>query len=1096
MVENNNLTGKIHFIILPDYKVWQYDSSKKCFKVPISCYAKPFIDSDKDIIGVGIKDTVFYGWTERKKNYVWECQGQAIKEFEIISPPFDMTRIWQNWITSEGIKLDALKTKPIRDDDLKTFDAKRAVDALENNTIVRESIEEIKGFIESQTNYANWFEKWLKSHRRADDVKISIHELMTSVAQYPWLLRNMQFINDFILYVPEDVMPKDSKISVSCKVKVDDMQIECFGMQCTFANQKDKLFFVSTILTSDDVTSSQFDPVELLKYQSQKDHRDFHSTTGVSVILRSQKVNELLMGSINGYNNATKTKLFDADESNLLRGYRIYVRDNMGTPVWKPLCRGDYSFSEMDGNYSFVLPGEDYISISMTRGCKECNEPKACKEAKECKGLRQEPDDNTVICTHGVLFRWDGWSLCASRPFDLQPQADEINPGQVSHPDEAKNNPIMNFARISFNPKELPSLRVGSTYSVIIVPVNLAGNSMDRDDAYSILKYPLKDPVTFTYLRKDPIRLPVVHNAKYYNKTESRLVVQSVSCDSPSGDKVTAHIIPPEISFELAEKLSMFDDDSNRLLDYDNVVDMLTSSRETFGKFKEIDGFEPDYIPDPYAMNIEFCLTEKEQDRVDGQKWTPCSFPSEDGWQSCVPIELTLIGSNEEKIETEKGKIRINLEPGSKKELYVRNRIEEQTRNLLKKELMNFEKTSQIELIHAVQHPSLSLISQTCKRSKKNDEYSTEVEFHLNIRSYGAQKIEIFGLWDEYNKTNPEESTSVRKLLHAEDIIPTQFKDGNYTLNFSYDFSDKKFRKIKIELIATSEFYEYFKKDVSIIAYGDLNVLNAEIPKAPEWREHAWVPHFRYVREKVNNNTLAQTRFISGVTLLVKEPWNLTGEGEKFAIILKSKSGNFNFTDSSYFLKDPVFTPDQVPEISDIIDIEPDEQTGMILISPQYDKDKDEIWIKIPFNQDKRNFKSPLFLKLATCRFQPNSESDLKLPEIAALEFIQIPPVRTVTVTKGKRNKYSIIITPDDLNDYYAEVTIEEQTVGVEVGWSTIEPPLVRNQDKSWEYEHKASDNSLKRIVIKEYYHERDSSLEDANKKLTYVDIVNIPFWD
>ena len=185
---------------------------------------------------------------------------------------------------------------------------------------------------------------------------------------------------------------------------------------------------------------------------------------------------------------------------------------------------------------------------------------------KAASATSQEDDPNKLYL-HELLFRWNGWSLCAERPnqtivsdtkktIDPVTQQEVVVQGEsVGRPVSQPTGPIDLEPVMEVVPGSLPRLRFGYSYRLRVRAVDLAGNSLHADNTdWSYASNPVP------YLRFEPVAPPVLvlHDDLTRGESIERMVIRS-NYDLPTNDENQRHLVPPKTSQEMAELHGMFD---------------------------------------------------------------------------------------------------------------------------------------------------------------------------------------------------------------------------------------------------------------------------------------------------------------------------------------------------------------------------------------------------------------------------------------------------------------------------------------------------------------------------------------------------------
>jgi hypothetical protein len=264
-----------------------------------------------------------------------------------------------------------------------------------------------------------------------------------------------------------------------------------------------------------------------------------------------------------------KDVVFFAED--VLSGYRIDVApvpDAVSPGKWLTLCARTGTYRLIKTNETLSLPpDEGYVSGASTSSTASAN---------------VDPDDHYL---HESLFRWTGWSLCTPRPGlvlrakpveDTQLQAEE--PTQVKDVAANGNGLAVEFKALKGT---LPKLRFGQLYRFRARVVDLAGNSLAKDDPSLGELEQASDAVG--YWRFEPVDPPAMAQRARLSEGESleRMVIRSNYNADPASYLTTPdfaaatalpasqdfeytevnerHLVPPKSSQQQCESHGMFD---------------------------------------------------------------------------------------------------------------------------------------------------------------------------------------------------------------------------------------------------------------------------------------------------------------------------------------------------------------------------------------------------------------------------------------------------------------------------------------------------------------------------------------------------------
>ncbi|MGD8863424.1 MAG: hypothetical protein PVI30_25645 [Myxococcales bacterium] len=242
----------------------------------------------------------------------------------------------------------------------------------------------------------------------------------------------------------------------------------------------------------------------------------------------------------------------DVGADELLRGYRVDVLDQ---GVWRSLNArdGDYVVGSGGGAVMLKHSDEGYV------------------KAASVSSNEEDADD---LYAHEMVFSWDGWSMSARRPGrDLSVQPDEDDPMvERATIENVPNDPHPDLdltSNYEATPGTLPRLRFGRTYQMRARAVDIAGNSLDLDEASAA--YASQET---TYRRFEPVNQPTLVYRRPVTEGEwiEHLVIRSdydASAASWTDRDLVAdlgyattserHVAPPKATQAMCETHGMFD---------------------------------------------------------------------------------------------------------------------------------------------------------------------------------------------------------------------------------------------------------------------------------------------------------------------------------------------------------------------------------------------------------------------------------------------------------------------------------------------------------------------------------------------------------
>ena len=473
--------------------------------------------------------------------------------------------------------------------------------------------------VEATTAHKN--PQWTQyQHAKIEKPRIDFHQMVSSLGQYPNLMRYFGLVIDLEVVVPSGVTLPDSSLvwilpiwspsvvntkNVSPKTSYMKGFVPKIGPNINHVNNRmlalndqsmyslvqvdvdgaaiKLMNFASNLLRSQSTSFKTTDTPNAFSVPSLR-------SGGISVA-RIGKGFDLLsqFKKADSYNSSLSGSDIVLNAEDLVRGYRVDIFD-ISTSKWHSLCR-------RRGEYNFISAGlqitdedeEGYISTGMT---------------ESATGLVESPSMSTKpdLYVSESMFRWSGWSLSVPRPVT---RLNSDNAPEKYTP-EAQTEFKM-VTKFNVVKGSLPRLRFGSSYQVRVRIVDLAGNSlswrdMDSSSASNVMQYSRFEPISApaVILKNSLANLP--------GESDELLVIRapndSLSKDGDSTIETTErHIVPPAGSFSIAEAHRKFDDPN---IPRNQLYDTITSKEGSFQEVQTEDRLIMPYLPDPISRGAAF----------------------------------------------------------------------------------------------------------------------------------------------------------------------------------------------------------------------------------------------------------------------------------------------------------------------------------------------------------------------------------------------------------------------------------------------------------------------------------------------------------
>ncbi len=611
----------------------------------------------------------------------------------------------------------------------------------------------------------------------------------------------------------------------------------------------------------------------------------------------------------------------------LVRGYRPDVWDD-ASGQWYSLCRrvGGYRFTK--SGLKLTLEDEGWVSTAAT----------------------EAPDGSSDLRVHEVLFRWEGWSLCAPRPGKAVESAESAAPTPAFGLDAS-------FVAAG---DSLPRLRFGTEYRLRARAVDLAGNGLSLEEADDSAA---SDPLT--YFRHEPLVAPVLiprtELSASPGESVERAVIRSFN-NRPGKDEVRTnersqrHVAPPKTSQLMAETHGKFDDSEGMMGDVATYNLIVRRDVSLAGAY-DTSRLKVPYLSDPLAEGVLIRIKplfagEDAEEQI-------LRIPFEGTWPRLTAFRIMLYedpdGKTEAAFDADYLLLRVPLAKAETADIIVStytkpkelprlgmwrwitegiaapairqaNLPKAQTMQVFRQlhetrkmpQWMNRVKLSQAQVkqvtqlkedaeegkhwmltphrhlvvVHAVQQPLIIPAWQQLKTSKGIGATYATVLDQMPISGKSTAKLDIQAEWEEPIDalSEPRPHTLSGKADVGE--VPIRPQHTQIGIRQRHEFGDTKYRRVSYTAVAASRFREYF--DPEKVTSGQLDLTRTSEKMAVDVLNSARPspPKVLYViptfgwQREQTKNSLVSTRRGGGLRVYLERPWYSSGDGELLGVVL------------------------------------------------------------------------------------------------------------------------------------------------------------------------------------------------------------------
>lgn len=359
-----------------------------------------------------------------------------------------------------------------------------------------------------------------------------------------------------------------------------------------------------------------------------------------------------------------------------------------------------------------------------------------------------------------------------------------------------------------------------------------------------------------------------------------------------------------------------------------------------------------------------------------------------------------------------------------------------------------------ISLVHAVPRPVLAPLVNWLLPSRSAGATHADLLGAADIHAASTDRIDLEASWWEWrdDPTMPEPlrerhfGPAMHATVRADEDLVLLGGDvpDDYTAEVSqvgrvpvhrarHEFGDTRHRLVEYRMRATTRFREYFPLSLmrdaedrsQLSAPVEVSLASTARPPAP--RVHSVLPLFRWDEDDAIGQPFGvRRRRRTGLRIYLERPWFQSGDGEKLAVIFGTKDHN-DAAHVSVWGSDPLWVnqgpPDQyvglaVEDAFTAVDMDPvrghDSRVGpaatvrledvpgkpnvsILAYEPEFSAERCLWFVDVALEPAAAVWP---FVRLAVARYQPDALAGLRLSPVVLTDFCQLPPERTMTVSR------------------------------------------------------------------------------------------------
>ncbi|MEL7298324.1 MAG: hypothetical protein AAGJ86_11745 [Pseudomonadota bacterium] len=696
------------------------------------------------------------------------------------------------------------------------------------------------------------------------------------------------------------------------------------------------------------------------------------------------------------------------------RGYRVDVR-RAGDNPWYSLC---------SRRSTYRRDGWQWPPAGQTVEDEGALEPMVFSD--------QHAADRFLLRTNMDLFEWTGFSLCVARPDDNGERDDDA--------------PIQIDARVP-DGSLLPQ-RFGESYQFRVRAVDIAGNSLSRDEANEVLAhYPTATAVSLAIacLRSSTVQPPLWFRGQPRGPGEAgdAIVLRQAEQRQHATPRFRTHVLPPEVPIDIAEKHGVFD-----ALDDETAWQLIEQHRGTLGCDAEGelleylpwgDVFAP-YFPDPLVTSGLLVLPDGQ--RIPLARFDRLGIRRDRLARACGVVFRR--GKNEFRVSRSERTVIVDVPQGRRHVMQLVSALEPDALaqlEIAQGELDNarlvevaarglvpsLAPAAELVVIHATQRPLTSPVwsAPTLLPRQADDTQATLVDPTVMFDRGSTGRLDVYARWEEpLDDPNQPSWQWLEQSMHVGEAMIREQGEAPFVSTtdarrppLQHDFADTKHHIVDYTVEATSRFVEFYSSDLTQDPENHLRSSSAITLHVPATAPPAPV-NVAHVVPTTRRDADSHMQAVEGYGLRVylERGWFSSGADEQLAVLLPSADALSPSRSVSRWGANPLHDSAPLPgplTAQDFSSGELLERCGpsgqqLVTHAVQFSAEHQLPFVDIVLRSQ------PAFLpliRLAVARYQPHAIADCHFSVPSLCDFVPLTPDRTLTLQPDGPARWTLTLT-------------------------------------------------------------------------------------